>query len=664
MGLSTAPDGRIPNTENRLRRRKFMHGMRIALVGLLCATMGLAWAEPHGKNRVGEAMSKLGRAISVRDWAAPTGEDVTAQAPAQDSPIPEENAAAPQPAPATPAPEAQAETPPPPPAPLEPVKPLEPVAPVTTPAPAPAAEPATPQGPSLLQRAIKLKEVDVDELYRNYQSSFPRENLELSLKDCVHRALKANQEILVTMYEPLKAGADEFAAHGEFDPQLFSQAQYTYTSQTASSEVVTFGGITAIESYQTTSQSGVQGKLPWGTQYNVALGLSKEESTYTQMREQWFGGLNLNLTQPLLRGFGKSANRARIEEAANSRDIAENQLRSTVLTAVSDTVKAYWDLVGAIENVEARQKAVENAQRTLEIQEKRLKLGSAAEIEVVQAQAGLTTRKSDLISARSQVEIAGDRLKSLLGLLDEDTVAPKQITPTDKPEVSDVQLNEVQSTSLALKNRPEMASAELQIETAKIEQKRLANGLMPQFDITGGVSQGGRGHFPSDVFYGIRDRSDNSYNVGFQGSVPIGNRAAIGQYERAKLTTRQTQQQLEQAKQTIILNVQLAVNNVATSRVLVESTKQTMDIQEINLEAEEKRLELGVTTSYRVLEIEADMTAARTQHIQALVNYQKALTDLRLAEGALLDTFEIKFEAPEPEKPVSYLRSILPVPVK
>jgi outer membrane protein TolC len=621
--------------------------------------MGLAWAEPPARGRVGGALSKLGKAISLREWAAPSDNEQTAQAPAEDSPVVEEGAT-PSPPPVEPVPAAEAPAIPAPP----PLEPLAPVAPITPIPPAPAPDTSVPEGPSLLQRAVKLKEVDVDALYRSYQGVFPSDTLSLSLRDCVHRALEANQDILVTMFEPLKAGADVLSAKGEFDPQLYSQAQYLRATQSASSEVVTFGGITSLETHQTTSQSGVQGRLPWGTEYNVALSLNKEETTYTQMREQWYGGLTLNLTQPLLRGFGNKTNRARILQAANNRDLAETQLRSTVLQAVSDTVKGYWDLVGAIQSVEARQKAVNNAERLYEIQQKRLELGNAAEIEVVQAQAGLTTRKSDLISAMSQVESASDMLKSQLGLLGEDTVSPKKIVPTDQPAVVDVELNEVQSVSLALKNRPEIEGAEIQIDSARIEQSRLANGLMPQLDITGSVSQGGRGHFPSNVFYGIRDRDDNSYTVGFQGSVPIGNRAAIGAYERAKLTTRQTQQQLEQARQTIVLNVQLAVNSVATSRVLVESTKQAAALQEINLEAEAKRLELGVTTSYQVLEVESDLTQARTQHIQAQVNYQKALTDLRLAEGALLDTFGIEFEAPDAEKPVSYFRSILPVPVK
>ena len=230
-----------------------------------------------------------------------------------------------------------------------------------------------------------------------------------------------------------------------------------------------------------------------------------------------------------------------------------------------------------------------------------------------------------------------------------------------KNSKSDIVLNEIESVALAMKNRPEVETAQVQIESALIERKRAANDLLPQVDIVGGVSQGGRGHKARDLFEGIRDRDDKSYNVGFQGTMPILNRQARGAFQRAELTARQAEQQLEQTRQNLILNVQVAVRYVATSRVLAESTLQTQALQEINLEAESKRLELGVTTSYRVLEVEEDLTLARTQHIQALVNFQKALTDLRLAEGTILGVFGIEFQAPEPETPISYVRSVTPL---
>lgn len=522
-------------------------------------------------------------------------------------------------------------------------------------------EALTSEGPSLLDRSNQLQEVDLRKLFESImiQALAPR-TIELSLEDCVYFALRANQDIRVTLYEPLKADADILSAKGIYDPRLYSQANYLRASQLASSDIQSFSGLSSIETYRTTSQTGVQGLLPWGTQYNIALSANKEETTYTAFREQWYGGLTLSITQPLLRGWGRSVTEARIRIAENSRLTAENQLQSVVLKVVGDTVRAYWDLVGAIRNVDVREKALANAERLLDIVQKRLNIGTAAEIEVVQAKAGVATRQSDLVQAYSQVANAEDNLLKLMGLIDEDVVTPRRLIPTDSPDVTDITLNEVESVALAMQNRPEVESAQVQIESALIERKRAANDLLPQIDIVGGVSQGGRGHKTRDMFEGIRDRDDKSYNVGFQGSVPILNRQARGAFQRAELTARQAEQQLEQTRQNLILNVQIAVRNVATSRVLAESTLQTQALQEINLEAESKRLELGVTTSYRVLEVEEDLTLARTQHIQALVNFQQALTDLRLAEGTLLGVFGIEFQAPEPETPISYVRSITP----
>ena len=108
------------------------------------------------------------------------------------------------------------------------------------------------------------------------------------------------------------------------------------------------------------------------------------------------------------------------------------------------------------------------------------------------------------------------------------------------------------------------------------------------------------------------------------------------------------------------LPVRLAARAVDTSQILVESNRQTRALQETNVVAEEKRLRLGVTTSYQVLQIQGDLTAAQTQEVQAQVAYEKALVDLRLAEGAILSALGIEFGAPEPERPVSYVRSVVP----
>jgi outer membrane protein TolC len=277
-------------------------------------------------------------------------------------------------------------------------------------------------------------------------------------------------------------------------------------------------------------------------------------------------------------------------------------------------------------------------------------------------------RQSDLIATRSRVSDAEDMLKTLLDLRDEDVFTSKRIEPVDRPKVAPFEISDIekgeeavkQSIAVALEKRPEMLLSEIEIANAKLDIDRTADGMLPEFNLTGSVSQGGRDHKVREVFNDVRERTDNAYTVGFRGSVPIGNRIARGTYERALLTQRQAEQRREQTKQELMLKVRLASRAAYTSQILVESNRQARALQETNVVAEEKRLRLGVSTSYRVLQIQEDLTAAQTQELQAQIAYEKALVEVRLAEGTILDHLGIEFGMPENEKSISYVDSVKP----
>ena len=107
-----------------------------------------------------------------------------------------------------------------------------------------------------------------------------------------------------------------------------------------------------------------------------------------------------------------------------------------------------------------------------------------------------------------------------------------------------------------------------------------------------------------------------------------------------------------------MMQVHFACRNVATSRALVESNQQTVRLQEINVDAEERRLRIGITTSYQVLRVQEDLTAAQAQQLQARIVFEKALVDLQLAEGSLLDNLGIDYSVEVSDTPVSWLDSI------
>jgi outer membrane protein TolC len=534
--------------------------------------------------------------------------------------------------------------------------------------PSPSEGVLTPEQVQLLNQKIDVRRIDIDRLREILEGEAGGEALRLSLEECLRVAIENNPDLQIVRYEPLRSAADILAVKGEFDPILGASATYVRATQEASPEYRQFGRISTIDSYRTTSKYSVSGKLKWGTTYDASFNWDKEQTTFTGFNDEWSGGLTLTLNQPLLRGSGGAVNLARLRTAEKARQMSDAQVRLAVMTTVAQVVKAYWDLVGAVESVTVREEALSNAERLLDIAQKRLDIGTGAAIEVLQAKAGVATRQTDLITARSQVADAEDLLKQILNLRDHGIFSAKRIVPTDRPKVAEFNLetlknNEEQlakSIELALKNRPEIVSSQLEIETAGLERTRAANAMLPQVDLTGSVFQGKRGPMMWDPFEGTLERNDNFYSVGVKGTIPIGNRAARGAFQRADLTAHQAEQKLERTKQELMLKVRLAARALNTSIVLVESNYQACQLQETNVAAEEKRLRLGVSTSYRVLQMQTDLTTAQTQAVQARIAFEKANVDLRLAEGTVLETLGIEFALPEPEPPISYFRSIHP----
>ncbi|MBI2422564.1 MAG: TolC family protein [Candidatus Hydrogenedentes bacterium] len=519
-----------------------------------------------------------------------------------------------------------------------------------------------------LQEEISIDLIDLQALQDAINASQPREQLRLSLEECIQLALVQNPDIKITSLEPVKAEEDIFSAKGEFDPVFGAEATYTHASQSANQQAVAFGGITAIKQWVTRTQGTLSGKLHYGSQYNVIWSSNKEESTYSGFIEEFDSVVTLQLTQPLLRGFGKKYNRVRITAAENAKALTAEQLRLTVLNTVANVVKAYWDLAGAVENVRVREESLANARRLLNVNETRRRIGTAADIEVLQAKAGVATRQSDLVSARSSVSDAGDFLKTLLDLKDGDFFSNADIFPVDRPNLTDsfhikpdtigVRLQE--AIDRALEMRPEIRISEIEIANAELEEFRTRRDLLPVFDINGSYTQGGRDHKLAKTLEGVSDRQDSAFSYGFQASIPLRNRSARGAYTKAKLDVRQAELREQQREMELIANVHQTVRNVLTNQILVESNRQSVRLQEANVVAEEKRLRLGVTTSFQVLQIQEDLTIAQTQELQAGIAYEKALVDLQLAEGTLLDNLGLQLTEPEGEERPTFVEGLIP----
>jgi outer membrane protein TolC len=285
--------------------------------------------------------------------------------------------------------------------------------------------------------------------------------------------------------------------------------------------------------------------------------------------------------------------------------------------------------------------------RLVRINEQRLEIGTAAAIEVLQAKAQAATRHSDLITARTSILDAEDLLKNFINMNDNDIFSTRSIIPTTSPGVVGHQWDLDQSIKTALNNRPEIRSAAFQIENARLETKRTKNERLPTLDGSVSYGQAAREFNADELPTGIREKQGRTWNFGLQGSFPIGNRAGKGAHMRSKQFERQQELRLTKIQRDVMLEVRTGIRGVVTTEILVESDKQARILQEANVAAEEKRLNLGVTTSQDVLDRQEDLTLAQTQELQSIVNYEKALIQLQVAEGTLLKNLNIDWEVDE-----------------
>lgn len=517
---------------------------------------------------------------------------------------------------------------------------------------------------------LQIELTDLRELIRKMDENSSLLSYRMTLAEVVQLALEANPDIIIAYDDPIMAEADLMSARGEFDPLLSGSFSHSDARASASGQIQIFSGFSDTESKLTDYRVRLGGKLSTGTQYSVEVGTTREKGTFTRrvildpstglplidpitgfpvtvVDSEYNSATTFTLTQPLLRGLGKKVNMARVRTAKNILGMTEQQTRQLVMTVVGETQKAYWDLVGAVEVLIVRENALDNAERVLDISEKRFKLGVDAALDVFQAKAGVATRQGELVSARSVIADAEDFLKQFLGMRENGLFDSARIIPVERPEVVYREWDMDESMQRALDNRPEIITANLDIDNAKIEKVRSKNDLLPQLDGSISYSQSGLDFDFEDSFTNLRDKQGRQWIYGVSGSFPLGNRAARGTHLRAKQQVRQAQHRLFKVEQDVMLAVRIALRGVITNEILVKNSEDARILQQANVAAEEKRLQMGVTTSHLVLQVQEDLTFAQVEELRTKINFEKSLVDLKVAEGVMLRELGIEFEGDE-----------------
>ncbi len=497
--------------------------------------------------------------------------------------------------------------------------------------------------------------------------------LKLTLAECLQKALENNLDLVSARKDPEIAAQGIEVQKAPFDPTLGADATYqgqashgpfTEADLTAVPPVVSSEEITA-RSRQLTADVNFGQKVNFGGNYQVSWNYADSP---TNSGARLFGpgllslfdskfrsqGLVLSWNMPLLRGFGKEVNTVNILLARNNLDISWQSLSLLAQTTMEQVESAYWDLVAAREARTVAHESLDLAQQLYDLNKKKVEVGTLAPIEITQAEAGVASRQEDVIIAETNVVTAEDNLRKLMAIPKDDPAWSETILPTDTPqyEVRTVDVNA--SIAKALELRPEMLTARQQLRNSELSERvarhetrhslNLTADINPTYtaDASSGSLRTTTGESPTST---VDQRTyANAWSVGLVYSFPIFNRAAKANYAIATINREKSDVAVQNTEQTIRVDVRNAARNVESGVQRVAAARANVVLQKKTLEAEQKKFENGMSTSFEVLRIQTDLSSARLAEIQAVLAYVKALADLERAQGTLLEARGLKLE--------------------
>lgn len=480
--------------------------------------------------------------------------------------------------------------------------------------------------------------------------------LEIGLADAIEMALQNGLEIERERLSPQIARTDIGRARAEFDPVagVFGNLGQTKTLPENRSRVFDDNGDVVgqviIRPFAKNGEFGsrFRQKILLGGSYEIRFVNTREDvaprSFGTSERivdPRYETRFELTFTQPLLKDFGIYVNAALIQQAQKATEIAEQQVLQTVLDTVFAVQQRYWTLAFRIQDLEAQRESQKLAEDFLAENTVRVELGTLAPIELVQAETRVKSRQGDVIVAEAAVREAEDQVKEILNLPETLGTWDLRVRPTETPSFAPVAAIVVEEkVVVALSHRPDFAQSQLAIASREINLKVAQNQRLPSLDLllNGSISSFGDGF--DDSISKIVEGEGYSWAVGLQFEQPLGNRLARNELERRRLELRQAHVDQRRLKRTIVRQIRQAIREIETSAKRVEVARATTTLARTQLEAEQEKFRLGLSTSFNVLEFQETLTRARTDETRALSDYNIAL--------ALLDqlTGEIQYGNP------------------
>jgi len=470
------------------------------------------------------------------------------------------------------------------------------------------------------------------------------EEVFLTLEDCLRLALENNLDLVSARYDPDLAAQDVIIQGADFDPNVEA------TLDRAESAAPTTLLIQAASSDTTTANAAVTQNLKFGADYRFGYGMNRsaQDGPGVNVPLQFTSGFNVVFNMPLLKGFGTTVTTENFVLARNNYNISKSDLEGTAEQTMETVIGAYWNVVAARAALGVALQTLERAEDLLELNRKKVEVGTLAPIEITQAEAEVARNEELVIIAETDLEDIEDELRRLLAIPPSDPMWNMSIMNATRPtfEEKTIDLDEV--IEVALASRSEMLVAEQSLQNRELGERAAQRNVRHQLDLALDYSPRGASQTrfalnptpppesimvdgPADVGESVSrifDGDQFQWTAGLVYRVPIGNKAAKANYTKARINREKSEADLRDQAQTIRVEVRRAVRGVKSGTKRIEAARANVVLQAKKLDAEQKKFENGMSTSFEVLTFQNDLAEAELSEIQARLEYIKSIAAL------------------------------------
>ncbi len=380
-------------------------------------------------------------------------------------------------------------------------------------------------------------------------------------------------------------------------------------------------------------------------------------SPYNAINPDLYSNFAIQITQPLLAGFGLSTNQRFIRIAKRNADITDLAFRAQVIATVTQVENIYWDLVNAYEDVQVKEHSLDFSQKNLHDDENQLKLNAIPAMQVMKDQSDVATSEGDLTVSRATLRLNELLMKNAISKMDDPAIDEMPVIPLDRngPPDSNATKSMDDLIAEAEKKRPEVAIYQMSADVQKQALKDINSELLPTLNMYGSYSGAGTAGpanpncslgaecatslptgFPG-MFQNIFNYSSPEYQVGMTLSINLRNRQAKADQFRAVLAYRQSQIQSEQQQKSIRFDVRNSRFALEQAQAHVGAAQKARDLAQRTFEITEQEQKLGAKSTYDVLVVQHELALADSTLAAAQTAYEKAKVDIERATGETLE---------------------------